>query len=124
MRELSGQLLPGSGLHYLGVIVIDIRREQLVRLTDVPKLSCLPLRRKGKQLAVSTVFRWATRGLNGRVLESLKVGGQRCTSLEALGRFFARETFQSAISSQSQLPANSKAKSSHSVEAELDKLGI
>ena len=36
----------------------------------------------------STVFRWKTRGCNGRKLETFKAGGRVCTTIEALLEFF------------------------------------
>ena len=42
----------------------------------------------GKALSFQTLFRWATKGCRGVVLESLCIGGTRCTSKEALQRFF------------------------------------
>jgi hypothetical protein len=48
----------------------------------------LPRRRRGRRTHVSTLYRWATVGCRGIVLETLQVGGTRCTSLEALQRFF------------------------------------
>lgn len=52
----------------------------------------LPRRRRGKPTHVSTLHRWATRGLRGVRLEVLRVGGTTCTSREALQRFFTRLT--------------------------------
>ncbi len=53
----------------------------------------LPALRGGRPVNVTTVWRWATRGVRGRggvtvQLESIKVGGTCCTSDEALARFF------------------------------------
>lgn len=56
-----------------------------VALTDVPKL--LP-KRHGKKVHHSTVYRWATKGVRGRVLESHKVGNVCFTTVSALNRFF------------------------------------
>jgi hypothetical protein len=50
----------------------------------------LPRRRRGRKTHVSTLFRWTTVGCRGVVLESIQVGGTRCTSREALQRFFER----------------------------------
>ena len=50
----------------------------------------LPRRRGGRKAHVSTLYRWATAGCRGVVLESLQIGGTRCTSREALHRFFER----------------------------------
>ena len=52
----------------------------------------LPLRRNGKSLHISTLCRWAKRGVRGVVLETLRIGGTRYTSLEALQRFFERQS--------------------------------
>jgi hypothetical protein len=50
----------------------------------------LPRRRRGRRTHVSTLYRWMTSGCRGVVLESIQVGGTRCTSKEALMRFFER----------------------------------
>ncbi len=42
---------------------------------------------KGNSINPATVWRWATKGSRGIKLESLMVGGIRCTSVEALERF-------------------------------------
>ena len=68
--------------------------ESLVSLTDATKL--LPRRRKGRKPNISTLYRWTTIGVRGVVLESVQVGGTRCTSREALDRFFSSLTARSA----------------------------
>ncbi len=68
--------------------MIDANSEHLVSLTDAAKL--LPARRGGKRPHVSCIYRWTVSGCKGIKLESLQVGGTRCTSREALGRFFER----------------------------------
>jgi hypothetical protein len=67
---------------------IDITLENLIRLSEVPKLPFMPLTKNGKPIALSTVYRWVLGGTGGVKLESLKVGGTLCTSVEALQRFF------------------------------------
>ena len=59
--------------------------DQSIALSDAPKY--LP-RRNGKKVHYSTVYRWATKGARGRVLETRLVGGIRYTTREALQRFF------------------------------------
>ncbi len=39
---------------------------------------------------VSTLWRWAHRGLKGEKLETLKIGGRTVTSRQAITRFFDR----------------------------------
>jgi hypothetical protein len=68
--------------------MIDPLTEQLISLTEAAKLC--PKRRSGKRPHVSCVYRWTATGCKGVKLESLQVGGTRCTSREALGRFFER----------------------------------
>ncbi|TWT96906.1 hypothetical protein Pla108_26820 [Botrimarina colliarenosi] len=58
--------------------------ETPVALTDAP--FHLP-RRRGKKVHYATVYRWATKGTRGRVLESQLVGGVRYTTLGALRRY-------------------------------------
>lgn len=65
--------------------MIDLASETVIALKDAP--AHLP-RRDGKRIAHCTIWRWAQRGLRGRKLETLKVGGMLCTSTEALQRFF------------------------------------
>jgi hypothetical protein len=48
----------------------------------------VPLGRNGKKLHPATAFRWAQHGLRGVKLETIRVGGTTCTSVEALQRFF------------------------------------
>ena len=66
---------------------IDLQKERLIPLTTVPKL--LPPGPSGKTTHVSTVFRWTNQPEG---LEYLQCGGRRCTSVEALQRFFERLT--------------------------------
>ena len=66
--------------------MIDHHREELVPLPKVPKL--LPRRPNGKRLHISTVYRWAQRGVrDGIRLETLRIGGTTYTSRQALQRF-------------------------------------
>ncbi len=68
--------------------MIDVSTEQLVSLSEAARM--LPGRRCGKRPHVSCLYRWTIGGCRGVVLESIQVGATRCTSREALGRFFAR----------------------------------
>src|SRR3954447_13983605 len=52
----------------------------------------LPRRRRGRKTHVSTIYRWTVSGCRGVILESIQIGGTRCTSREALQRFFDRLT--------------------------------
>lgn len=67
--------------------MIDPFSEQLVTLAEAAGL--LPRRRRGRKPAVQTLYRWASHGVRGVCLETIQIGGTRCTSREALQRFFA-----------------------------------
>ena len=73
--------------------MIDPQIEQLFLLTeacDVVNPSHPP--------HIATVWRWALYGVcNGIRLESIKIGGQRFTSREAIGRFLVRLNEPAAV---------------------------
>jgi len=64
---------------------IDTSSETLIRLIDARKY--LPSTRAGKQLGKAVIFRWASRGCRGVVLESIRIGGGKFTSLQAIQRW-------------------------------------
>lgn len=66
-------------------ITID---ETIIALAAVP--DDLPRRRRGRKVHISCVYRWTTSGCRGVILESIQIGGTRCTSREAMQRFFER----------------------------------
>ncbi len=70
--------------------MIDPNTETLLSLTEAAK--GLPRRRAGKRPHVSCCYRWSNTGCRGVVLETIQIGGTRCTSKEALARFFRRLT--------------------------------
>ena len=55
-------------------------------LTVVPNR--IPRRADGSKVSVAAIHRWASKGIRGVKLESIKVGKTRCTSNDALKRFF------------------------------------
>ncbi|MBU4270584.1 MAG: DUF1580 domain-containing protein [Planctomycetes bacterium] len=70
--------------------MIDPNTETLLSLSEAGKH--LPRRRAGKRPHVSCIYRWTTAGCRGIVLESIQIGGTRCTSRKALARFFQQLT--------------------------------
>ena len=68
--------------------MIDSASETLITL--IQAADELPRRRRGRKTHISTLFRWSTAGCRGVVLETIQVGRTRCTSREALQRFFER----------------------------------
>lgn len=83
-------------------MAIDLN-ETIITLSHAARLC--PARRGGKPTHVSCIYRWTTRGLKGVVLEVIQVGGTRCTSREALDRFFNRLTFGGAQHCRYRTPA-------------------
>lgn len=67
--------------------MIDIEGEKLISFCDAARR--LPSLRRGKPLNLKTLYRWAQTGRRGVRLESVRVGGTRCTSVEALARFIS-----------------------------------
>lgn len=65
---------------------MQVKDEDLISLADAA--SRLPRRRGGKSVHSSTIYRWAKVGLKGVRLETISIGGTKCTSWEALQRFF------------------------------------
>lgn len=64
-------------------MAIDIEKERIWTFKRAAR--GLPRRRNGSKPHISTFYRWARMGL-----ETIRVGGQLCTSAEALQRFFDR----------------------------------
>lgn len=67
-------------------MAIDISFERLITLNQATEL--VPRRRRGRKTNLATVYRWSKSGSRGVVLETIQVAGSRCTSVEALQRFF------------------------------------
>lgn len=71
--------------------MIDLTTETLLPLSDAPRHPLLRQgRRRGRPIHRSTLERWRTHGVAGTRLETIKVGGIRATTVEALQRFFDR----------------------------------
>ena len=100
--------------------MIDPDREYLLSLTEASK-KC-PVRRVGKRPHISCIYRWTTKGCRGVVLESIQVGGTRCTSKEALSRFFARLTESHGLNPT--VASSKDANCGDALERELDVAGI
>jgi Protein of unknown function (DUF1580) len=66
--------------------MIDFRQETIVTMNQAARV--VPKRRRGRPAHAATLYRWASRGCRGIKLEFIQVGGSKCTSLQALQRFF------------------------------------
>lgn len=69
--------------------MIDVRIESLIPLDEAAKLAP---GYHGRCASEATVRRWIRVGMRGVVLESVIAGGRRCTSRDAIQRFFTRLT--------------------------------
>lgn len=67
--------------------MIDVSRERPITFNTAAKF--LP---DGRRPGFSTWWRWSTHGIRGVLLETILVGGRRCTTAEAVARFFERTT--------------------------------
>lgn len=101
--------------------MIDPKTEKCFSLREAAKLDCLPRRRGGKAPHASTLLRWATAGVKGVTLETIRWGGTLCTSAEALVRF--AEALSHPKTAPADTPAQRK-KSFERAESLLDRVGI
>ena len=97
--------------------MFDPTVEPPIPLAKVPTIPWLPQLRPGRRLSCSTIFRWASKGLNGHRLETLRIGGTACTSEAAIKRFFGRLTATTSTAPET-CPTAAKA------EALLEAAGI
>ena len=111
--------------------MLDITKETPISLTEATKI-LPPI--DGRRLHVSSVWRWARKGIGGITLEYVRVGGRVCTSAEAISRFVnalaALDGVPAARTPVPQSPATRKrsasqrAKDIQRAEGELAKAGI
>lgn len=74
---------------------------------------------------LSTCHRWRLRGVNGIRLETVRMGGKRVTSRQAVERFFAATT--ASVDGESTAPASAPHDRSAAIaraERELEQAGI
>jgi hypothetical protein len=95
-------------------VAIDIQTETVLPFAAAARR--LPRLRADRPVNPATLWRWGSHGLRGVRLETCRVGGTRCTSMEALARFFA------ALEGRKVEPA--QVRTADSTEAELDRIGV
>ncbi len=83
----------------------------------------LPLSPRGKKLHVATAFRWHSRGVRGRKLKAVLVGGSLYTSDEWL-RAFIEGKSEPAASSGNPADASARQDRIRAAEAELKAMGL
>jgi hypothetical protein len=97
--------------------MIDTASEHVLPLAKAARQ--LPRLRDDRPISPSTLWRWASAGLRGVRLETIKIGGSTCTSTQALARFFA------ALGSGPPTPApRRRATHDDAVAAELTARGL
>jgi hypothetical protein len=102
--------------------MIDPLTETVITLSDGMKT--IPRGRGGKRRHVSCAYRWTTIGCRGVVLESIQIGGTRCTSLEALARFFQRlTTARTGVPASTRTPKQ-RERDIQQAEREIDDGGV
>ena len=67
-------------------MAIDLSKERLITLIEAAKH--FPRSKPGKKLHLATLYAYTTRGKRGVILESVQAGDIRCTTVEAIARFF------------------------------------
>jgi hypothetical protein len=97
-------------------MAIDIRSEDLLSLTEA-------VRRLPGRPHISTLHRWRMRGVGGFRLETVKIGGRRFTSAEAIERFARRVTDASSPAIDDQAKAR-PSRSFYNAERELDRENV
>src|SRR5262245_3303859 len=108
--------------------MIDHQTETVFPLAEGP--ARLPRRRGGKCIDVATLYRWSSRGLRGVMLETIQVGGTRCTSAEALQRFFdrlttaGRDADRTGGGTSRPAPVHPRRRDDRDTVAELERLGL
>ena len=84
----------------------------------------VPCWRRGPKPHKSCMYRWSTTGCRGVVLETIQIGATRCTSIEALQRFFARLTQQRDRPSACEMTEPRQTRVPRNVDRELDARGL
>ena len=100
--------------------MINIMTEQIVTMVQAARLK--PAIRQGRPTNISTLYRWASRGLRGVRLEVVRLGGATYTTVEALQRFADRLTRASSPAGR-RVPARDPP-AARDTDAEFDQLGF
>jgi hypothetical protein len=100
---------------------IEPRSGELIPLSSVPNLKWLPRRRRGAKLSYTCLWRWATKGVGGVVLQTVRVGGTPCTTETDLRHFFT----DVAAAKRGESPVHiirTSARRTHEIEAAQQRL--
>ena len=100
--------------------MLDLQNEEIFPFSEAIEFIPKP---SGKTPHISLIYRWSSVGLRGVRLEFVQAGGTRCTSREAIQRFFNRLTEIESPAPISKTPAQ-RQREIEAAERELDKAGI
>jgi hypothetical protein len=100
-------------------MAIEITEEQLLCFGEAAKL--LP---PGSRPSYTTFWRWWRHGVNGVKLETVRVGGKRFTTAEAMQRFVATLTARDLDQFPASCSSIRRDRDRRAVENELRKEGI
>lgn len=96
-----------------------LQNEKLLTMGEARKVVAS---KTGRRMDISSLWRWAVRGVRGIKLEHIRVGRELRTSRQALDRFY-RRLAEAYVDERS--PATSITSSRHSAaEAELEAAGL
>jgi len=100
--------------------VIDALNEEVISPKEATRY--YPRDNLGRKVHVSTVYRHATVGVRGILLESIRTP-RMCTSKEAIARFFQRLSERTNTDAPAR-PVVNQQRHEKQIEAELDRLGL
>src|SRR5271157_803864 len=103
--------------------MIDSATEEVIPLAQAA--AELPRRRRGRKTHLSTLYRWASTGCRGVRLETIQIGATRCTSREALQRFFENlsDPDRTGNAPSPQRTATQRQRQSEAAGRQLEELG-
>ena len=116
---LDAALRTSSGMRSTQRATFDPRHEDPITFRQACRLPFV--RRNGKPMHHSTMYRWATRGVRNILLETVTIGGSLCTSEPALLRFIAR--LSGDVEQPNSQPA-ARERQIDAAEAELERAGF
>ena len=103
--------------------MIDVQKEELLRLHDVRRLQWFK-GRNGGRVDIGTLRRWAAKGVRGVVLESVRIGTTTYTSVEAAIRFIQRLSAPLHVAPPLQQSALPRRRGISAANRRLDDAGI
>ncbi len=96
----------------VGMVLMSENRLTLTKLAQQQRVN------------VSTVWRWAQRGVKGQRLETFCIGGRRFTTEEAFDRFVQRTTRIANGETQAPITTRQQAKAEAEAIRYLDEMGV